>query len=85
MTQPAPIRVEVRFYSGPGYRKNLASWDDYRAWLTSPEFTVTAHRIRSMTVVTPHPKYAADPSWGQPRAARVDPWLGRGVTREVVA
>jgi hypothetical protein len=60
MTPPAQIRAEIKFHGGTGHREVLPSWAALREWLNSPAFTAVADHVRTLTVVAPHPKYAAD-------------------------
>ena len=61
-----PLRIEVKFTRGRGFRKFFTDWDQVAQWMASAEFTGVAPVVKSMTVVRPHP----DPGPAVDRTAR---------------
>ena len=85
ITTDTPVRLEVRYFGGRGHTERFRTLAEATAWLTSPAFTALAPRVRTVTIVQPHARYAADPDRGQPGTLPVDPWLGRGISGDYAA
>jgi len=50
-----PIRCEVKFSGGTGYRKYLSTWAEVAGFLASPSFTGTKDAVKSIVVVMQDP------------------------------
>jgi len=56
-----PIRCEVKFNGGTGYRKYLSTWAEVAGFLASPSFTGTKDAVKSIVVVMQDPDPGPDP------------------------
>jgi hypothetical protein len=66
-----PIRVEVKFNGGTGYRQYLSTWAEAAGFLASPSFLDTKSAVKAVTIVM------QDPDPGPPPAApsHPRPWM----------
>jgi hypothetical protein len=66
----APIRCEVKFGSGRGYRKYLSTWAEVAGFLASPSFLDAKGAVKAVTIVMQDPDPGPDIDRHAEKAAR---------------
>lgn len=86
ITADQPVRLEVKFFGGPGFRRRFTTLAEATQWLASDEFTAIEPRVRNISVTVPHPVFPADPEHATPRPRKaLPPYLTHGLPRSMTA